>query len=92
MCCIVKRIISVSVAYESLQSRLNKLEEIVGKLVGSAPPPHSSVGSAPPPSTAPAPEDDDDFDLFGSEEESEELVEHRATALAKYNEKKSKSK
>ena len=88
----MKRIISVSVAYESLQSRLNKLEEIVGKLVGSAPPPHSSVGSAPPPSTAPAPEDDDDFDLFGSEEESEELVEHRATALAKYNEKKSKSK
>lgn len=75
-------------ALESLQSRLSKLEEIVGKLPGSAPPPTSVA-----PAHAPE-DDDDDFDLFGSEEEaeSEEQADQRATALAKYNEKKSKSK
>ena len=74
-------------ALESLQSRLSKLEEIVGKLPGSVPP---STSVAP----AHAPEEDDDFDLFGSEEEaeSEEQADQRAATLAKYNEKKSKSK
>ena len=72
-----------------MQSRLSKLEEIVGKLPGSAPP--ASVVSA----QAPEEDDDDDFDLFGSDEEaeeSEEQADQRAAVLAKYNEKKSKSK
>ena len=67
---------------------MSKLEEIVGKSPRSAPPPTSVA-----PTRAPE-EDDDDFDLFGSEEEeeSEEQADQRAAALAKYNEKKSKSK
>ena len=75
----------LALALDSLQSRMSKLEAVVGKLPGSTPPP--------PPAPAEAPEDDDDdFDLFGSEEESEDEADNRAAALAKYNEKKSQSK
>ena len=70
------------VVLSSLQSRLDKLEEVVKKLTGAPP-----VEPAPPPATNCG--EDDDFDLFGSEGEEED--EQRQERLAKYAEKKDNS-
>lgn len=71
---------------KQLRDRVSKLEVAVGKggfTQAAVPPPVKSAGDS-------KPADDDDVDLFGSDEEDEESVKVREQRLAEYAAKKSK--
>jgi elongation factor 1-delta len=69
----------------TLESRLNKLEG--GKPAAAAPAPAKPVVKAPEPAKK-VEEDDDDFDMFGDEEDDEEVAKRNAERIAEYHAKK----
>ncbi len=90
---LVDRLKKVEDENTQLKALLQALEARLAKLEGGKPAAAAPAAAAPAPAAAKPAADDDDFDLFGEdEEEDEEIAKRNAERVAAYQAKKAKSK
>ncbi|XP_061177891.1 elongation factor 1-delta-like isoform X4 [Saccostrea echinata] len=75
---------------EDMKTLVQKLENRVSKLEGGTSAPSAQAPAPPKPAPAEDDDDDDDIDLFGSDEDDEEVDRIRKERLAAYEAKKAK--